>query len=120
MSPMCNWLASRLSAAQPSLLILVLLSAGGCASLTNARPSVTEIQQAIMDKGAWNPLVGRVELHSVQIEQIGSFNADKKYWPVKARVVTKTGRAASLRYEVTADDYGKWVARLADRSGGGR
>jgi hypothetical protein len=111
-----EWSSSRLSAAKASLLILVLLGAGGCASRTNAKPSDAEIQTAIMDKGAWNPLVGRVELQSVQIEEIGIFNTDKKYWPVKARVVTKAGREASLHYEVSRDDYGKWVARLADRS----
>lgn len=111
-----DWLSSRLSSAKPSLLVLSLLFAGGCASLPNARPSEPEIRKAIMDKGAWNPLVGRVELQSVRIEEIGTFNADRKYLPVKARVVTQAGREASLRYEIFRDDYGKWVARLADRS----
>jgi hypothetical protein len=112
----CERVSSRLLGAKASLLILVLLGAGGCATLTNAKPSDAEIQKAIIDRGAWNPLVGRVELQSVQIEEIGIFNADKKYWPVKARVVTKAGREASLHYEVFRDDYGKWVARLPDRS----
>jgi hypothetical protein len=109
-------LSSDLLAAKASLLILLVLGASGCASLTNAKPSDPEIKKAIMDKGAWNPLAGRIELQSVQIEEIGIFNSEEKYWPVKARVVSKAGRTASLRYEITRDDYGKWVARLAERS----
>jgi len=109
-------LSSSALAAKASLSILLMLGAGSCANLANAKPSDAQIQKAIMDRGAWNPLVGRVELQSVEVEEIGIFNTDKKYWPVRARVVTKAGREASLHYEVSRDDYGKWVARLADRS----
>lgn len=106
----------HLSAAKASLIILVLLGVGGCTRLTTPKPSEAEIQKAIIERGAWNPLVGRVELQSVQIEEIGTFNADKKYWPVKVRVVTKAGREATLRYEIALDDYSQWIARLANRS----
>jgi hypothetical protein len=70
-----------------------------------------------MAPGAWNPLVGRVELETVEIEQIGYFNAEKKYWPVKAKVATKqTHQTAVLEFQIFRDDYGKWVARRAARS----
>lgn len=68
-----------------------------------------------MTRGGWNPLVGRIELQSVEIEQVGNFNAEKKYWPVKVKVSTKH-QTASLEFQIFRDDFGKWSARPADRS----
>ena len=69
-----------------------------------------------MKTGARNPLVGRVELEKVQIQQIGSFNTERKYWPVRAKVTTKaTRQEAQLSYEVFLNDYNEWTARLAER-----
>jgi hypothetical protein len=98
------------------ILLLCVAAAAGCGSLTNPRPSDAEIQKAIMALGAWNPLVGRVELQTVQVDQIGIFNGEKKYWPVKARVTTKAGQIPVLNFQIFRDDYGEWAARPADRS----
>lgn len=69
-----------------------------------------------MARGAWNPIVGRLELRAVEIEQIGIFNSEKKYWPVKAKVQTaKTGETAILSFQIFRDDYGQWAARPAER-----
>lgn len=107
---------SNLNAAATSLLVLFLLGSVGCASLTNPRPSDAEIRKAIMARGAWNPIVGRLELQTVEIEQIGIFNSEKKYWPVKAKVKTaKTGETAVLNFPIFRDDYGQWAARPAER-----
>src|ERR1051326_336085 len=70
------------------ILIILVSSLAGCADLSNPKPANEEIQKAIMVRGASNPLFGRIELESVEVEQIGNFNAEKKYWPVKARVTT--------------------------------
>ena len=99
----------------PVILIILVTQLAGCTSLSNPKPSDEEIKTAIMARGAWNPLVGRIELESVQIEQLGNFNIEKKCWPVKARVTTKH-QTAVLEYQVFRDDFGKWSARLADRS----
>jgi hypothetical protein len=97
--------------------MLSLLGVMGCASLSNPRPSDAEIRKAIMARGAWNPIVGRIELQAVEIEQIGIFNSEKKYWPVKAKVKTaKTGETAVLNFQIFRDDYGQWAARPAERS----
>ncbi len=98
-----------------AILIVLVSSLTGCAGLSNPKPSDEEIRKAIMVRGAWNPLVGRIELEAVEIEEIGNFNAEKKYWPVKARVTTKH-QSAVLEYKIVRDDFGKWSARLADRS----
>ena len=97
------------------LILIVLIGFAGCGGLSNPKPSDEEIRKAIMARGAWNPLVGRIEVESVQIEQIGNFNAEKRYWPVKARVTTKYQNAV-LEYQIFRDDFGKWSARQADRS----
>src|SRR5690348_9429045 len=73
----------------PVILIVLASSLSGCAGLSNPKPADEEIKKAILVRGASNPLFGRIELESVEIEQIGNFNAEKKYWPVKARVTTK-------------------------------
>lgn len=104
-----------LRAVLPVILIIIVSHLAGCTGLSNPKPSDEEIKTAIMARGAWNPLVGRIELESVQIEQVGNFNAEKKYWPVKARVTTKH-QTAVLEYQILRDDFGKWSARLADRS----
>jgi hypothetical protein len=107
---------TTLTTAKAWLLIVALLGAAGCAGVTTPRPSDAQIHKAIMAKGAWNPLSGRVELQTVQIEQIGIFNAEKKYWPVKAKVTTaRTGQIAVLDFQLFKDDYGQWAAGLADR-----
>jgi hypothetical protein len=97
------------------LLVLLLVNLAACAGLSNPKPTDDDIKKAIMARGAWNPLVGRIELQSVEIEQIGKFNAEKKYWPVKVRVTTKY-QTASLEFQIFRDDFGKWSARPADRS----
>lgn len=99
----------------PVVLIILVSHLAGCTGLSNPKPSDEEIRTAIMARGAWNPLVGRIELESVQIEQLGNFNVEKKYWPVKARVTTKH-QTAVLEYQIFRDDFGKWTAHLADRS----
>ena len=100
-----------------AILITLVSSLAGCAGLSNPRPADEEIKKAIMVRGASNPLFGRIELESVEIEQIGNFNAEKKYWPVKARVTTKqTHQSAVLEYQIFRDDFGKWTARQANRS----
>jgi hypothetical protein len=101
----------------PAILIILVSSLSGCASLSNPKPADEEIKKAIMVRGASNPLFGRIELESVQVEQIGNYNAEKKYWPVKARVTTKqTHQSAVLEYQIFRDDFGKWTARQANRS----
>lgn len=97
------------------LLVLLLINLAACAGLSNPKPTDEEIKKAIMTRGGWNPLVGRIELESVEIEQIGNFNAEKKYWPVKAKVTTKH-QTASLEFQLFRDDFGNWSARPADRS----
>lgn len=100
-----------------AVLVLSVIGLFGCTGLSNSRPADEEIKKAIMVRGASNPLFGRIELESVEIEQIGNFNAEKKYWPVKARVTTKqTHQTALLEYQVFRDDFGKWTARQANRS----
>ena len=99
------------------ILNILVSSLAGCAALSNPKPTDEEIRKAIMVRGASNPLFGRIELESVEIEQIGNFNAEKKYWPVKARVTTKqTHQSAVLEYQIFRDDFGKWTARQANRS----
>jgi len=101
----------------PAILIILVGSLAGCAGLSNPKPADEEIKKAIMVRGASNPLFGRIELESVEIEQIGNFNSEKKYWPVKARVITKqTHQSAVLEYQIFRDDFGKWTARQANRS----
>jgi hypothetical protein len=69
-----------------------------------------------MARGASNPLVGRIELETVEIDTRGYFNAEKKYWPVKAKITTKkTRQTAVLDFQIFKDDYGKWSARPAER-----
>lgn len=98
------------------LLALLLINLVACAGLSNPRPTDDEIKKAIMAKGAWNPF-GQVELESIEIEQIGNYNEEKKYWPVKARVTTRqTHQNAVLEYQIARDDFGKWIARQANRS----
>jgi hypothetical protein len=100
-----------------AILVILVSSFTGCAGLLNPKPSDEEIKKAIMVRGASNPLFGRIELESVEIEQIGNFNAEKKYWPVKARVTTKqTHQNAVLEYQIFRDDFGNWSARQANRS----
>jgi hypothetical protein len=80
------------------------------------RWSLESETQAIMTRGAWNPLVGRIELETVEIDTRGYFNAEKKYWPVKAKITTKkTRQIAVLDFQIFKDDYGKWSARPAER-----
>jgi hypothetical protein len=101
----------------PAILIILVGSLSGCASLSNPKPADEQIKKAIMVRGASNPLFGRIELESVEVEQIGNYNAEKKYWPVKARVTTKqTHQSAVLEYQIFQDDFGKWTARQANRS----
>jgi len=98
------------------LLISLCLSIAGCTGLSNPKPTDEEIIQAIMTRGAWNPLVGRIELETVEIDTRGYFNAEKKYWPVKAKITTKkTRQIAVLDFQIFKDDYGKWSARPAER-----
>lgn len=98
------------------LLLFLCLCSAACAGLSNPNPTDEEIKQAIMARGAWNPLVGRIELETVEIDTRGYFNAEKKYWPVKARVTTKkTRQIAVLDFQIFKDDYGKWSARPAER-----
>ena len=98
------------------LLTFLCLSIAGCTGLSNPKPTDEEIVQAIMTRGAWNPLVGRIELETVEIDTRGYFNAEKKYWPVKAKITTKkTRQTAVLEFQIFKDDYGKWSARPAER-----
>lgn len=100
------------------LLLLIFLSLGiaACGGLSNPKPTDEEIKQAIIARGAWNPLVGRIELETVEIDTRGYFNAEKKYWPVKAKVLTKkTRQTAVLEFQIFKDDYGKWSARPGER-----
>ena len=98
------------------LLLLLCLGVAACAGLANPEPTDEEIKQAIMTRGAWNPLVGRIELQTVEIDTRGHFNAEKKYWPVKAKITTKkTQQTAVLDFQIFKDDYGKWSARPAER-----
>jgi hypothetical protein len=100
-----------------AILSLAVIALFGCTELSNPKPADEEIKKAIMVRGASNPLFGRIELESVEIEQIGNFNSEKKYWPVKARVITKqTHQSAVLEYQIFRDDFGKWTARQANRS----
>jgi hypothetical protein len=114
MAPPAKWASC---AAIPAILFLSVMTFLGCTGLSNPKPADDEIKKAIMVRGASNPLFGRIELESVEIEQIGNFNAEKKYWPVKARVTTKqTHQSAVLEYQIFRDDFGNWSARQANRS----
>ncbi len=114
--PLRAVLGSTQNSSKVVLLIFLCLSIAACAGLSNPKPTDEEIKQAIMAKGAWNPLVGRIELETVEIDTRGYFNAEKKYWPVKAKVTTKkTRQTAVLDFQIFKDDYGKWSARPAER-----
>jgi len=109
------WVAIR-NKSKLVLLIFLGLCIAACAGLSNPKPTDEEIIQAIMTRGAWNPLVGRIELETVEIDTRGYFNAEKKYWPVKAKITTKkTRQIAVLDFQIFKDDYGKWSARPAER-----
>ena len=107
---------SSIPGSQLVLLLFLCLGSAACAGLSNPKPTDAEIKQAIMTRGAWNPLVGRIELETVEIDTRGDFNAEKKYWPVKAKITTKkTRQTAVLDFQIFKDDYGKWSARPPER-----
>jgi len=72
-----NLSRSILSAAITTLLVMGLFGDGGCGRFSTPKPSNAKIEEAIMKTGARNPLVGRVELETVQIQQIGSLTQRK-------------------------------------------
>lgn len=52
-------------------------------------------------------------LETVRIKQVGKFNKQKNYWPVKAEVTYKflsDGESRNYEYEygIYKDDYGEW------------
>lgn len=64
---------------------------------------------------------GKVEL--IEIKQIGNYNEQGKYWPVKCRVkgtcdadfLTETKKVAFDKvgdFKIKQDDYGKWYADI--------
>jgi hypothetical protein len=64
---------------------------------------------------------GKVEL--IEIQQLGNYNEQAKYWPVKCRVkgtcdadfLTETKKMAFDKigdFKIKQDDYGKWYADL--------
>jgi hypothetical protein len=68
-----------------------------------------------MKTGVSNFIVGQIPLQSVKVERIGSYNEQQKYWPVKAKIVTKAGETVTLDWQVFRNDYGEWAARRAGR-----
>jgi hypothetical protein len=68
-----------------------------------------------MKTGVSNMIVGKIPLQSVTIERIGPYNEEQKYWPVRAKIVTKVGETVTLDWQVSRNDYGEWSARRAPR-----
>jgi hypothetical protein len=95
--------------------MLVVFASLACNRITNPRPSNAEIEQAIMKTGVSNLIVGRIPLRSVSVERIGTYNDQQKYWPVRAKIVTRVGEERILDWVLSRNDYGEWVARRAER-----
>lgn len=67
-----------------------------------------------MERGASNLVTGRIPLKSVEVQQVGGYNEEGKYWAVKARVQTNF-QTVVLDYQIHKDDFGNWAARQAPR-----
>ena len=115
------------------LLILPFISlslVSGCSS----KPSNTEVEKAIESElqsrfipGSWigSMLSAKdIKLETVKIKEWGSYNDEKKYWPIKVRVIGDAelqnpygqGRIKKIdkvaEFRLSKDDYGKWKATL--------
>jgi len=66
------------------------------------------------------------EIQAIDIEEIGNYNNDKKYWPIKARIrgdckadflVSRETRSFDRigEFYLYEDDFGKLNARLTDK-----
>ncbi len=95
-------------------LILSLCLTPACSRVLNRPPSNEVIEKAIMERGASNLVVGRIPLKWVEVQQVGDYNEEGKYWAVKVRVQTNF-QTIVLDYQIYKDDYGKWAARQAPR-----
>ncbi len=99
-----------------SILILVLCSSFtvACNRVLNKPPSNEVIEKAIMERGASNLVVGRIPLKWVEVQHVGDYNEEEKYWAVKARVQTNF-QTVVLNYQIYKDDFGNWAARQVPR-----
>jgi hypothetical protein len=95
-------------------IISTLMSLLACSKISNSQPSNEILKEAIKKEGAYHPITGRKPAENVEIQLIGNYNVEQKYWPVKAKVLM-TGRSLIDReYHVFKDDYGKWTAKEMD------
>jgi hypothetical protein len=114
-------------------LLFVVLTMPIVFSACSSRPSDEKIKTGIIEylqkEGAppsWaGSLLGGkdVDVDLIDIEQIGNYNKDAKYWPIKARVkgtckadllVSRESRNFDRvgDFQLYQDDYGNWKARL--------
>jgi hypothetical protein len=122
-------MSKSMRAAVLVLSSLVLLAA--CSS----KPSNAEVEAAVsacLQKGvpaSWlgNLLGGKnVKIGKVEIQEWGYFNKQRKYWPVKVRVVGTAQLDIPLTdgtakpfdkvadFHLWKDEYGKWQASLSE------
>lgn len=98
----------------------------------NKKPSDEEIKSALVEKfrkdvpATWaGSLMGGKNgvLNSIEILQIGNYNDQYRYWPMKIRVkgtcdadfIMKTEKRSFDKtgdFKIKQDDYGKWTAEL--------
>jgi uncharacterized coiled-coil protein SlyX len=98
----------------------------------NKKPSDDEIKSALVEKfrkdvpATWaGSLMGGKNgvLSSIEILQIGNYNDQYRYWPMKIRVkgtcdadfIMKTEKRSFDKtgdFKIKQDDYGKWTAEL--------
>ena len=110
-------------------LFSTCLTLFGCSSGPE-KPSDTEVKSVVADtlaKGTipWGWLGGgangtNAKISSVEILAWGTYNAERKFWPVKLRVVgttliagtvpTNFDKEANFRFK--QDDYKKWVFEI--------
>ncbi|HEX8459202.1 MAG TPA: YARHG domain-containing protein [Pyrinomonadaceae bacterium] len=70
-----------------------------------------DMRQMILRRGAWDYGFGWVRLTEVEIQRVGEFNEQHKYWPVRVRAI-RGDRMFILDYHIYKDDYGDWAVRM--------
>jgi hypothetical protein len=78
--------------------------------------SQAEMLSLMQNKGLWDPWDGRMHKYeSIEILRVGSYNEEKKYYPVQVRVkqTMMDGKTWVWVWDcrIAKNDYGDWIAR---------
>jgi len=113
------------------LTVLMLFTLVGCSEKPANSVVEAAVRQCLLEDGTPGSWIGQMgggqkaEVELVSVEEWGSYNKDRSYWPVKIHVV---GSAISINpfnkkrisfdevaeFRLRQDDYGEWEAMPDD------